>query len=181
MKSERKIGVGGKTGVFRNYQPHCLLSVNFDTWANFFGASFRNWSRFSLHLQVLPLSHPPTWSVITESQIILVTAPIRTKTMIDSRYWRWEHATAGQEHYNDNDHNNLMTKTVIMMMTVTMMMTGAQYRWWRHATAGPRPEILVTPHSHNHVRALRAILYKSTKYIAQRALSFTKKVQNILY
>ena len=95
--------------------------------------------------------------------------------MIDSRYWRWEHATAGQEHYNDNDHNNLMTKTVIMMMTVTMMMTCAQYRWWRHATAGPRPEILVTPHSHNHVRALRAILYKSTKYIAQRALSFTKK------
>ena len=37
-----KIGVGGKTGVFRNYQPHCLLSVNFDTWANFFGASFQN-------------------------------------------------------------------------------------------------------------------------------------------
>ena len=165
LKSERKIGVGGKTGVFRNYQPHCLLSVNFDTWANFFGASFRNWSRFSLHLQVLPLSHPPTWSVITESQIILVTAPIRTKTMIDSRYWRWEHTTAGEEHYNDNDHNNLMTKTVIMMMTMTRMMAGAQYRWWRHATAGPRPEILVTPHSHNPVHYVQ----------------YCTKVQNILH
>ena len=105
-----------------------------------------------------------------------MSAPIRKKTMINARYWRWGHATAGPEHHSDNDHNNLMTTMMIMMMTVTMMMTSAQYRWWRHATAGPRPEILVTPHSHNHVNYVQ---YGTEVQNIYHYVQYCTKVQNI--
>ena len=56
----------GENRCFQNYQPHWRLSVNFDTWGNFFGAGFLNWSRVSLHSYVLHTVQPPTHMVSTK-------------------------------------------------------------------------------------------------------------------